>query len=397
MALQKPRFDRYHAASLAGCLALFALAILLFHSLAGGTLLAQNPYDSYLLQAKNWLEGSAAIQNGEAYPWLELAVYQGEYYLSFPPVPSLLALPWAAWGGAVPSNLLAAVYGLFAAAGVYLLFWRSGKTPETCAFFALFVTLGSNTFWLCTSGGVWMIAQVLALAFCVWGCFFWLAGRDVPAFFLLALAVGCRPFSALLAVLLFLRPVYGALTQKRWAHLAAAGALPCLVALALGWYNWMRFGSPLEFGHNYLPEFMRAENGQFSLAYLWPNLKNLLRPVTLTETLDLSFPVFNGFLPLLADPILLLWCAAMVRAAKKGSLSWRDGVLAACWLASVVFLCLHRTLGGWQFGARYLVDTLPFVLLFFVRRRWEAGPAARGLLLAAVLFNFYGAAYLAVR
>lgn len=127
MPASKPTFTRAHLAALAGSLTLFGFAILLFHSLAGGTLLAQNPYDSYLLQAQNWLEGSMAIQNGEQYPWLELAIFNEEYYLSFPPVPSVLALPWALWGGVVPSNLIAALYGLAVAAGVYLLFWQSGK------------------------------------------------------------------------------------------------------------------------------------------------------------------------------------------------------------------------------------------------------------------------------
>lgn len=394
MPASKPLFSRAQIALLFGSLALFALAILLFHSLAGGTLLVQNPYDSYLLQAQNWLKGSWYIQNGEQYPWLELAIFNGEYYLSFPPVPSVLALPWALWGGAVPSNLIAAFYGLLVVAGVYLLFWQSGKTPETCAFFALFVSLGSNTFWLSTSGGVWMIAQLLALVFCVWGCFFWLAEREVPAFFLLALAVGCRPFSALLAGLLFLRPVWGAVRHGRWKHLAAVSVLPVLVALALGWYNWVRFGNPLEFGHNYLPEFMREENGQFNLTYFWPNLKNLLRLVLLTETLDLSFPLFDGFLPFVANPLLLLWLLVGIARLRKKQLDRIDGILAGCYLLTVVVLCLHRTLGGWQFGARYLVDPFPFCLLFFARKDWEASSAARGLLLAAILFNFYGAVYL---
>ena len=79
MPASKSSFSRAHGAALAGTLALFAFAILLFHSLAGGTLLAQNPYDSYLLQAKNWLQGSMAIQNGEQYPWLELAIINNQY------------------------------------------------------------------------------------------------------------------------------------------------------------------------------------------------------------------------------------------------------------------------------------------------------------------------------
>ena len=51
-------------------------------------------------------------------------------------------------------------------------------------------------------------------------------------------------------------------------------------------YNFARFGSVTEFGHNYLPEFVRAENGQFSLTYLVPNLLQLLRPVTLDAPLS---------------------------------------------------------------------------------------------------------------
>ena len=97
-ALSSRAFDRRHLQALAGSLSLLALALVLYHSLAGGTLLSPNVYDSYLLQAKNWLEGRAYIEGGENYPWLELAVFEGRYYLSFPPAPSVLALLPAALG-----------------------------------------------------------------------------------------------------------------------------------------------------------------------------------------------------------------------------------------------------------------------------------------------------------
>jgi hypothetical protein len=32
-------------------------------------------------------------------------------------------------------------------------------------------------------------------------------------------------------------------------------------------------------------------------------------------------------------------------------------------LAHIVFLCMHRTLGGWHFGQRYTNDLLPAALL----------------------------------
>lgn len=378
----------------AGC-SLLALALLLYHSLAGGTLLAANPYDSYLLQAQNWLAGRASIANGEHYEWLELAIYQGGYYLSFPPVPSVLALPFAMAGLAL-GNLRQALYALLLYAGVYLCFWQKGEAPKGCGFWAAFVALGSGSFWLSCSGGVWFQAQLLNLCFAVWGIFFWQRRQYPGAFFLLALAVGCRPFTALLAAGLYLPVLADALFHKRFARAAAFTLPPALVAGALGWYNFIRFGSVFEFGHSWLPEFMRAEHGQFSTAYFWKNLLSLLRPVTLTAGLDLQFPVYEGFLFLLANPLFLLWCCAMLKAVKEKRFFWQDAVLLAGFLVSLCLLCLHRTMGGWQFGARYTLDLLPYALLFFLRRggRLRYGLFASWLLGAGVLFNLYGAAYM---
>lgn len=48
-------------------------------------------YSTYTLQALAWREGRLFLSRD--YPHLELAVYQGNYYVSFPPVPSLVLLP----------------------------------------------------------------------------------------------------------------------------------------------------------------------------------------------------------------------------------------------------------------------------------------------------------------
>ncbi len=386
-------FDRRHLQALAGSLSLLALALVLYHSLAGGTLLDANAYDSYLLQAQNWLEGRVSIANGEKYPWLELAIYNGEYYLSFPPVPSVLALLPAALGLSL-GNLWQALWALAALAGVYLCFWRAGHAPRSCAFWALFSTLCSNFFWLACSGGVWFQAQVLNFAFTVWGLFFWLKKQCAPAFFLLALAVGCRPFTALFAFVLWLGAALGAVKERRWGRLAAFTAPPAAVALALGWYNFIRFGSPLEFGHSWLPEFVR-DGGQFTLENFWGNLWGVLRPVTLTSSLDLSFSTFNGFCFFIASPIFLLWAASLARAAAKKCLAPKDLLAPALALATLAALCLHRTMGGWQFGARYTVDLIPFALWWYLARpRRPLGAGALWLAGAGALFNFYGAVYM---
>lgn len=400
---------RDHAAALATVLCWYALALLLFHSLAGGTLLDPNPYDSYTLQAQNWLAGRNYIADGESYSWLELAIYNGRYYQSFPPVPAVLLLPWAAaFGSAVPSNLFIALWGLLGAAGVYACFWKRGAEPSRAAFFALFCLMGSNLFWLSTSGGVWFLAQVCGFALAVWGIFWALCGSawgQALAGLCLAAAVGCRPFYAVLLALWgcsLLLWAYRGGVPRRW--LAAAAVPVALVAAAMMAYNAVRFGSALEFGHNYLPEFQREETGQFNLEYLLPNLLQLLRPVTLDSRLQLHFEVFNGFLFFVANPLFLYWfCSGVAQrrhplpAAQDAPLPRNGLLLAGCCLAVTLMTCMHRTLGGWQFGARYLVDLFPLILLWYLgrepsgRRPGTGGWALCGM---AMLFNLYGAVYM---
>ena len=92
-----------------GMLALMLLIYILLHDLLGGTLFAHEPLDSYTLQALAWREGRLSL--GQDYPWLELAIYQGDWYVSFPPFPSVVMLPLTyLFGENTPNNLLIILY-----------------------------------------------------------------------------------------------------------------------------------------------------------------------------------------------------------------------------------------------------------------------------------------------
>lgn len=71
-------------------LAVLGLGYFLLSDLMGGTLFQHQEWDSYTLQAYNWLRGRTYIPDGERYTWLELAVCGGRYYVSFPPLPSAM-------------------------------------------------------------------------------------------------------------------------------------------------------------------------------------------------------------------------------------------------------------------------------------------------------------------
>jgi hypothetical protein len=73
-------------------------------------------------------------------------------------------------------------------------------------------------------------------------------------------------------------------------------------------------------------------------------------------------------------------------------------------LLGLIFLALHRTLGGYQFGSRYTLDLLPLALLFLLdaRQRELQGekeglaaepvpPLAVFLMGFGCLLNLYGA------
>ena len=390
--------DRY--ADLPLMLLLIALGYLFVHDIAGGTLFAHDPYDSYTLQAMAWLRGEIFLADGQSYPWLELAVYQGAYYVSFPPVPTVLMLPMALlFGPHTPNNLMVGLYGMMAVIGAYRACRAVGIQTRYSCFWALFAVLACNMMEISTNGGVWLQAQTLNMALVMWGIDCALRRRRVTSMILLALAVGCRPFTIfLIPVTLYFfiwqdrqkapdqRPVMLAL--RLWKCVVAAAVIGAVYM----WYNWVRFDNPLEFGHNYLPEFVNAEYGQFHVRYLPTNLRNIfLRPVTVLPTGELSFPMFDGFMFYLVNPFFIVWFVRVFQDIRRKRMTGPLIALAIGLAVNLLCLCLHKTFAGWQFGARYTIDLIPYAFFYLLLSgkdkpmRWEQFLCAFGL-----MFNAYG-------
>ena len=383
-------------------LGLMALGYLLLHDLFGGTLLAHSSWDSYTLQSLAWLRGDMDL--GRNYDYLELAIFEGKYYVSFPPFPSVVMLPFALiFGENTPNNLIIAAVAMCSAATVYSLSLRARFKPGDAALVALFIVWGSNLMWMSTNGGVWFMAQALNMLLLLLALSAAVRARRVLAYLAVALAVGCRPFSAFAFLPLFVYFYMQDRTLKRGflrtVLMQWKAFIPVVCAAgAYMWYNYARFGNPLEFGHNYLPEFIESEKGQFDLSYIGVNLFNLwLRPVKLTLSLSLNYTIFNGFMFYVANPFFLLMFASAVRDAARHNINATGVALLAAQILIMLALCAHKTLGGWQFGARYTVDMLPLALAMVLGsksslehqptlRAWEKAAAGFG-----IAFNIYGA------
>ena len=337
-----------------------------------------NAYNSYTRQACAWLEGRLDIPGGEKLTWLELAMYSGKYYVSFPPFPSYVMLPFAAiFGLNTPDAWIALVVTCLGVAYACLLCNRLSR-DDYGIFWVLFLFLGTGYPFIAVNGWVWFIAQNLCFTLSLMAIYHALKGQGTISLACWAAAVGCRPM-----VLIYLPLLLWILYRQQRR---ASPHLPGWRVVLRRWYwaigplvlggsymllNYLRFGSVMEFGHDYLPEFQRAANGQFSLTYIWGNLCNLVRLPKWNGTEEpLTFFKINGFAFFITNPLLISMLVALVYAFIRKRLPKALTVLLPLLsLGYVLIICAHRTLGGWQFGNRYLLDIMPW--LFFGFLHWK--------------------------
>ena len=221
----------------------------------------KNPYDM------------AERLNAKVYPPWDHVYYNGKFYSYFGIVQVLtLALPYKLITGRyIPTRV--AVFVFSALASIFLmLMWRSlvFRYMKNMSFGMytlgqIAVAMGSMVTFLVSMPRFYENAVASALFYTVLGTWMVLESskhkkinKILLAFgcFCMALAVGCRPttmfFLPLIPVFLFKHLKEAWNNKKQFFKLCAWAAVPCIiVACALMWYNYIRFGSVFEFGTDY--------------------------------------------------------------------------------------------------------------------------------------------------
>jgi hypothetical protein len=359
-----------------------------------------------------------AFLNGRA--WLDFRPGSGQsndviivgdrFFVPFAPFPAVALMPLVALIGPITADQIeSGVNALLAAGGVGLCWWLIGRIGVQQLSDRLWLTIlfgfSTQILWVTTRGGVWhtghLVATILTFA-----CLIelrgsrraWLVGLLAGAAFMtrapLAFAIPVYAFllapDGTLAPRRMLEDAAGAIRALPWRTwvLFAAGVLPALVAFFA--YNQVRFGTPLESGYSLatLPAWLEAqrERGLFAIVHIPMNLDYFL--IKLPRPIDI-WPFFKpdglGMSVLLTSPGLLLAFRA----------DWRKREVQLLWLAAL--LVLIPTLlyygGGWlQYGYRYFLDSVPFVIALCtlaVVHRGELGLVWKGLiLLGTVVMGF---------
>jgi hypothetical protein len=397
------------------------------------TLTEHTRYNHYALLADAWLHGRQDLASGP--PGYaggnDFARFDGKTFITFPPFPALVMLPFVALAGGAEDfrdgQLVIELAGL-APAFLFLVLEKlrrpnrrgdtlSRRTEKFNAGLALLFAFGTVYFFTAEQGTVWFAAHVVGTAvFALYVLLALDAERPLLAGLCLGLAFATRPTTLLAGALFALEalrvhvkgelPVEGpwdARLRTTWERLdkpaflrtTALFALP--IALVLGvesWMNHLRFDTwDPNVGHEYLTVAWAGRMkkwGLFSSHFLAKNLgvAFTLLPWLPPRGVQAAAP-FQINAHGLAVWFTMPFYAWIFWPRRNG---WLYGVVAVAALLPAFQDLLYQNSGWEQFGYRFSNDyaLLLFVLLAIGDR--TAGWLFRAAAAWGLAWNLFGAA-----
>lgn len=244
--------------------------------LKGKTYIDNNDIPEFLKKTDNPYDTVNRAMLGELYGeearW-DVAYFNGHYYVYFGIVPLLLMyLPFrAVFNAPFPTSAGICIFAFLFTIGVYLLLMQLVKdkfknTSVGVFFLTLFAFVNCcGLIFLVKRPDFYSIPIITGMTFSVYGIYFWfkaLSSRENRKYLFwgslfMALVAGCRPQLVLLSFVAiplfftyFLKDKY--FIKKDGIKDITAFAVP-FIAIALGimYYNFIRFGSPFDFGSSY--------------------------------------------------------------------------------------------------------------------------------------------------
>ena len=372
-------------------LAIYALVTAAcFLTAAPDRLRAHTPANHFALLAEAWLHGRLDLGRPPP-PYTgnnDFAFHDGLHYVSFPPFPAVLLVPFVKLVGGADRLKDGQVFLWLAGVGPVFLFLALEKlraarrsersTLENAALAALFA-LGTVYWFSAVQGTVWFAAHVVGAGL---ACMYLYASIDAahPLLAGLCLGLGFATRTPLgLAFPWFAYEAWRTTEELRGEKRARAlgwlglrfAAPAALVLAVLLWHNRARFGDALEFGHRYLTIVWRPRIerwGLFSYHYLGKNLGVALTSLPYTGTTAAPFQVNAHGLALWVTTPIYAWA---VWPKRTSALFW---ALAATAAAIAIPSLLYQNTGWVQFGYRFSNDFAPFLFVMIAvgARRFTA-------------------------
>jgi hypothetical protein len=392
-------------------LGIYFVAAGVFAAFAGRDRLSEHTsYNHYALLADAWIHHRQDLAHGPP-PYAmnnDFAEFEGKTYISFPPFPAVLMLPFVRLAGS-PENFRDGQFVIWLAgiapAVLFLVLEklrRTGRSPRSEAenlVLGLLFAFGTVYFFTAVEGTVWFAAMVVAAAaaaiYALWALD---AERPLLAGAMMGIAYLSRPPVLWTSVLFGLealristrdglptegppltrvRQTLARLDVRALARCYALFAAPVLLAFAvMAWMNWTRYhrASPFPFDHAFLTVAWRARIAKWGLLGFHYLAKNLgialtslpwLPPKDGLAAFGSPFKVNEHGLALWFTTPLYLWLFWPKRFDGQPDRKWLYGVLALTAALPATMDLLYQNTGWRQFGYRFSNDysTLLFMLL----------------------------------
>jgi hypothetical protein len=419
-------------------LALYLGTSAVFAAFAGADRLSEHTaYNHYALLANAWIHHRQDLAHGPP-PYAmnnDFAEFEGKTYISFPPFPAVLMLPFVKLAGS-PENFRDGQFVIWLAGiapAVLLLVLeklrRTGRSPRTeleNVVYSLLFAFGTVYFFTAVEGTVWFAAMVVATAaaglYVLWALD---AERPLLAGLMMGIAYLSRPpvlwISLLFALealrvstrgglpedggpLALARQTVGRLDLRALARRYALFAAPIVLAFAvMAWMNWTRYhrATPIPFDHEFLTVAWRSRIAKWGLLgyhYLGKNLGIALTslpwlpPKDGVATYGSAFKINEHGLALWFTTPIYLWLLWPKRFSGQRDRKWLYVVVALSAAIPATMDLLYQNTGWRQFGYRFSND---YALLLFVLLAIGARPMRSLFAVAAawsIAWNAFGAA-----
>lgn len=402
-------------------LVIYLVCTLVYVAMLGKRIGGPTENNHFVHLANSFLAGQLSVIGNKPPGYNDWALYQGTWYVAFPPFPALVILPAVAiWGTATRDALFWALIAGLAPSFLFVLL-RSlserGESTRTTRDNLQLVTLfafGTVFFYASVQGTVWFAAQVLASVLIV---LFLMASMNAAHPWLAGVALGAlcmtRPTTATLGIVFLVEalrtfrredaldapadahPLVRAFVWLRGARIAGvAGALVRVavpVSLFLGaqfWLNAARWGDPFDSGYAYLQIGWRTRIetwGLFNYHYLSKNLAVFLASLPWLSDPSSGLKISEHGLALWFTTPCLLWLFWPARYDAR-----MVGLYLAAGVVALFNLCYQNS--GWvQFGYRFALDYLPLLITLLALGARRFGPLFYTGLGFSMLVNTFGA------
>ena len=329
------------------------------------------------------------------------------YFMSFPPGPSVMMMPLAAVWGYQVNDVLFTIF--FAALNVMLIYillrklsvgGRSGRGRDENLWLTALFGFGTVHLWTAVLGQVWFTALIVGVTFAL---LYILCAIDAkyPFWAGLFLAIGFATRTPLVftAVFFFAFVFFpgGKWRREDWPDAFKKLALfcaPCLViGLGLLWMNSIRFDSLTEFGHTYLAAGGLGRIQKYGLFNIHFLSKNLSAMLTLLPRFQPDAPYIivskHGMSMLLSTPVFVYLFMPEPRESQQDRFWYR--LLWVTVATTAVPVLFYQNTGYAQYGFRFALDFLPYLILILAVGRRPLSRLFKLLVLVGILVNAFGA------